>query len=166
MIPKKLQAYLSKNQIESEGVAHRTVYTAYDLAKTTGVNLAHIAKTILLKVEPHYGEKKSKHLIAVLPASHQLDLKKIKSIFKLKKVSIPDERLMVKLFKIKAGALTPFSALHGHPPVLVDKVLMRAKKILTRSGSFNDSLFLKPKDFIKATAGTLHAFAKKISVKK
>lgn len=166
MIPKKLQTYLNKTAVTAEAVAHRTVYTAYDLAKTTGVNLGHIAKTILVKVEPPYGEAKTKHIIAVLPASHQLDLKKLKDILKAKKLGIADERLMSKLFKIKAGAITPFSAMHGNAPVFIDRTLLKAKKIMARSGSFTDSLFFKPKDFIGVSGGLLASFAKKIIGKK
>ena len=166
MVPKTLQKHLIKIGVNADAVAHKTVYTAYDLAKTTGVNLAHIAKTILIKVEPHYGENKFKHIIAVLPCSHQLDLKKFKAALKAKKISIADERLMSKLFKIKAGALTPFSAMHGNVPVFIDKALLKAKKIMTRSGSFTDSVFLKPKDFLEATAGSISSFAKKVIGKK
>lgn len=166
MLPKKLQTYLSKTATAAEAVAHRTVYTAYDLAQTTGVRIEHIAKTILLKVEPPHGETKAKHIIAVLPASHQLDLKKLKDVLGAKKISIADERLMSKLFKIKAGAITPFSAMHSYTPVLIDKTLLKAKKIMARSGSFTDSLFFKPKDFLKVSGGTLASFAKKFIGKK
>lgn len=162
MIPKKLQTYLNKTAIAAEAVAHRTVYTAYDLAQTTGIKLEHIAKTILVKVEPPHGETKTKHIIAVLPASHQLDLKKLKVILKAKKLSIADERVMSKLFKIKAGAITPFAAMHGNTPVFVDQALLKAKRIMARSGSFTDSLFIKPKDFIKVSGGVLTSFAKKV----
>ncbi|OGL87151.1 hypothetical protein A3I40_02970 [Candidatus Uhrbacteria bacterium RIFCSPLOWO2_02_FULL_48_12] len=166
MIPKKLQTYLNKTAVAAEAVVHRTVYTAYDLAQTTGIKLEQIAKTILVKVEPPYGEKKDKHIIAVLPASHQLDLKKLQGILKAKKLSIADERVMSKLFKIKAGAITPFSARHSSTPVFIDKTLLKAKKIMARSGSFTDSLFLKPKDFIKVSGGSLASFAKKVIGKK
>src|SRR3989338_3348834 len=166
MIPKTLQKHLARLGVNADAVLHKTVYTAYDLAQTTGIKLEHIAKTILLKVEPPYGETKTRHIIAVLPASHQLDLKKLKEILKAKKISIADERLMSKLFEIKAGAITPFSAMHGNVPVFIDKALLKAKKIMTRSGSFTDSVFLKPKDFLEATAGSISSFAKKVIGKK
>lgn len=166
MIPKKLQTYLNKTATAAEAVTHRTVYTAYDLAQTTGIKLEHIAKTILVKIEPPYGGTGAKHIIAVLPASHQLDLKKLKEILRAKKISIADERVMSKLFKIKAGAITPFSAMHGNAPVFIDRALFKAKKIMARSGSFTDSLFVRPKDFIRVSGGSLASFAKKVIGKK
>src|SRR3989338_11207400 len=140
MIPKSLQQYFKKHVVAAEAVAHKTVYTAYDLAQTTGIELARIAKAILVKVEPHYGEKKSKYVIAVLPASHQMDFAKLKKILKVKKVSIPKEAVMARLYKVKAGAMTAFGPLHKASPVIIDKPLMKSKKFIARSGSFTESL--------------------------
>ena len=161
MIPKSLQQYFKKHGVAAEAVAHKTVYTAYDLAQTTGIELARIAKAILVKVEPHYGEKKSKYVIVVLPASHQLDFAKLKKILKVKKVSIPKEGVMAKLFRLRAGALTAFGPLHKSTPVVVDRALVKSKKILARSGSFTDSLLLGAKDFLKVSGGVLAGFATK-----
>lgn len=161
MIPKQIQKYLDKVEVEAEAIAHRTVFTAYDLAQTTGIKLEGIAKTILVKVEPFYGENKSKYVIAVLPASHQLDFAKLKKILKVKKVSIPKEGVMTKLYKVKAGALTAFGPVHRNTPVVIDKALMKSKKIVARSGSFTESLLMKGKDLLKATEGELAVFASK-----
>lgn len=162
MIPKQVQKYLEKIEIEADAVAHKTVFTAYDLAQTTKIKMEGIAKTLLIKVEPYYSEKKSKYIIAVLPASHQLDFAKLKKALKVKKVSIPKEDVMTKLYKVKAGALTAFGPVHKNTPVIIDKALMKSKKILARSGSFSESLLIKGKDFVKASEGTLAQFATKV----
>ncbi|KKU38811.1 MAG: hypothetical protein UX54_C0030G0007 [Parcubacteria group bacterium GW2011_GWA2_46_39] len=97
----------------------------------------------------------------VLPASHQVDFKALKKILKAKKIDIDRENVMVKLFKVKAGAL---SAIHGRLnkiPVYVDKSLTKAKKIVAQAGSFEESLHLTAKDFIKAVEGQLASFSKK-----
>lgn len=165
MVPKKLQTYLAKLGVAAEAVAHKTVYTAYDLAATTGVKLEAIAKTVLVKVEPPYGETQSRHVIVTLPASHRLDLTALKRVLRVKKVMIPDERVMAKLFRMKAGALTPFGELHKRTPVILDRAILKARKVLARSGSFTDSVFLKPKDFLRATKGSLASFTKKVTGK-
>jgi prolyl-tRNA editing enzyme YbaK/EbsC (Cys-tRNA(Pro) deacylase) len=166
MIPKKLQAYLAKIGVPAEGVVHRKVFTAYDLAKTTGAKLETIAKTILVKVEPPYGEGKSKHVILALPASHRLNLASLKKALRAKKVSIANEKMMTKLFSLKAGALTPFGAIHKRTPVIVDKALLKVKRVMARSGSFTDSIFLKPKDFLVASSGIIAQFSKKLTGKR
>src|SRR3989338_8144285 len=162
MIPKPLQKYFDKIGILPEAITHKKVFTAYDLAQTTKTKLESIAKAILVKVEPHYGEKKSKYVIAVLPASHQMDFAKLKKILKVKKVSIPKEAVMARLYKVKAGAMTAFGPLHKATPVIIDKTLMKSKKFIARSGSFTESLIMKGKDFLKATEGQLAVFAKKV----
>src|SRR3989338_7669070 len=146
MIPKPLQKYFDKIGILPEAITHKKVFTAYDLAQTTKTKLESIAKTILVKVEPHFGEKKSKFVIAVLPASHQMDFAKLKKALGVKKVSIPKETVMAALYKVKAGALTAFGPIHKETPVVIDKALMKSKIIVVRSGSFTESLLMKGKD--------------------
>lgn len=162
MIPKSIQKYFEKIGISPDAIVHKKVFTAYDLAQTTKMKLEGIAKTILVKVEPHYGEAKSKFVIAVLPASHQMDFAKLKKFLKVKKVSIPKEGVMAKLYKVKVGAMTAFGPIHKQTPVIIDKALMKSKKIIARSGSFTESLLMKGKDFLKATQGELAVFAKKV----
>lgn len=161
MIPKNVQKHLDKLEVKADAVAHKVVYTAYDLAQTTGLKLEGIAKNLLIKVEPYYGDAKHKFLIVVVPASHQLDFKKLAKTLKVKKVSIPSETIMKNLYKIKPGAMTAFGAIHKNTPVIVDKQLLKAKRILTRSGSFTESLFMSTKDFVKASQAELHNFAVK-----
>lgn len=161
MIPKSVQKHLDKLEVKAEAVAHKVVYTAYDLAQTTGLKVEGIAKNLLVKVEPYYGAAKSKYVIVVVPASHQLDFKKLAKALKVKKVSIPSETIMKNLYKIKPGAMTAFGAIHKNTPVIVDKQMLKAKKILTRSGSFTESLFLSAKDFVKAAQAEVHTFAVK-----
>ena len=164
MIPKKLQKYLEKIEVRPDAIVHRTVYTAYDLAKTTKVKLDSIAKTMLIKVEPVI-EKKHKYVIAVLPASHGVDFKKLAKVLKVKKVSLAAENVMSKLYKIKPGALTAFGPHHKGTLVIIDKALLKSKKIIARSGSFTDSLIMSAKDFSKASAGAVGSFAKKLKLK-
>ena len=101
-------------------------------------------------------------MIAVLPASHQLDFAKLKKVMGVKKVSIPKETVMTAVYKVKAGALTAFGPIHKETPVVIDKALMKSKIIVVRSGSFTESLLMKGKDFLKATKGELAVFAKRV----
>lgn len=161
MISKSLQRYLDKLEVNADAVTHKTVYTAYDLAQTTKVRLEAIAKTLLLKVEPYYGARKSKYVIAVLPASHRLDLAKLKRVLQVRRVFIPQERVMARLFRVPPGALTPFGPFHRQTPVVIDRALLKSKKVLVRSGRFTESLLLAAKDLVRAAEGTLAVFAKK-----
>lgn len=166
MVPKSLQRYIDKLGVKVEAVEHKRVYTTFDLAQTTGRKLESIAKSLLVKVTPHYGKDKSKYVIAVLPASHQLDFKALKRYLKVRGVALPKEGVMTKLFKMRPGALTAFGPLHRRTPVVLDRSLLKAKRILARSGSFTDSIALSGRDFIRATAGEVATFARRIRRRK
>lgn len=154
MIPAKIKNFLIKNKIKHEILKHKTVYTAYDLANTLKKKLNEVAKTLVIRVDKG-------HVLVVLPASHQVDFKVLKKILKAKKIDIDRENVMVKLFKVKPGAI---SAIHGKInkiPVYVDKSLTKVKKIVAQAGSFEESLHLTAKEFIKAVEGQLASFSKK-----
>jgi prolyl-tRNA editing enzyme YbaK/EbsC (Cys-tRNA(Pro) deacylase) len=156
-----LQRYFTTLGLKAEAVAHKRVYTAFDLAQTTGVKLEGIAKSLLVTVTPHYGEQKSKYVIAVLPASHHLDLNALKRYLKVRRVALPKEGVMAKFFRVRAGALTAFGPLHRRTPVVLDRALLKAKRVLARSGSFTDSVFLSARDLLRATAGEVATVARR-----
>lgn len=152
-IPKKLLNYLDKAKIGYKIIRHKTVYTAYDTSQTLRAKIGEIAKTLVIKADKNY-------LLAVLPASHKLDLGKLKKIAKAKKVEIAKEGMMKKIFKIKPGAITPFGQIYK-VPVYVDKSLLRVKKIIAGAGTFEESVVMTVKNFLKATEGVTGIFGKK-----
>ena len=68
--PQKLAKYLEKANIKHKVLEHKTVYTAYDAAATMGKKLSEIAKCLLILADKNY-------FLAILPADHNLDLKKM-----------------------------------------------------------------------------------------
>lgn len=152
-IPKKLQSYLSKAKIDFEPVAHKTVYTTFDLAATLKEKLDKIAKTLLVKTD-------KKYVLVVLPGTYRLNMAKLKKILKAKKAMIADEKMIVKYLKGKPGALHPFAKMHKIE-LVVDDALSKAGKILVRAGSYTDSLRLKVKDLHKLEQAIVGKIGKK-----
>ena len=140
-ISKKLLSHLDKNKIKYEVLAHKTVFTAYDLAQTLKKKLQEIAKTLLVKVDKQY-------YLVVLPAHYKLDLVKVKKFLKAKKVAIAKEGDMKSKFNVKPGAITPFGSIHK-VEVIMDKTLSKMRDAIFNAGSFTESLRLKVKDFLK-----------------
>jgi len=136
-IPKKIKTYLDKQNIDYEEIAHKTVYTAYDAALT----LKEIAKNLIVKADNTYA-------LVIVPADKRLDLNKIKKALKAKKISIPDEKVIVRVLKIKPGAVSSFGKLHKLE-ILVDKAMTGTKKAIFSTGSLSDSVLIKVKDFIQ-----------------
>jgi len=151
-IPAKTKQYLDKKMVKYEAIAHKTVYTAYDAAQTLRRELKEIAKSLLIATDKAY-------IIAVVPANMRLDLGKLKAILKVKKISIPKEQVMVKIFKVKPGSMTAFGGLHKID-VVADKSLLKAKDIILAAGSFTDSVRMKVKDFIALEQAKLASFTK------
>jgi len=152
-IPKMTKNYLDKKMAKYEEVAHKTVYTAYDLAQTLKKELNQIAKSLLITTDKAY-------VLAVVPAHMKIDLAKLKKSLKVKKVSIPDEKMMVKVFKVKPGAMTAFGGLHKIE-VLADKSLLKTKDVILSAGSFTDSIRMKVKDYLNLEKAKLVDFAQK-----
>jgi Ala-tRNA(Pro) deacylase len=140
-IPSKVKTYLDKHGVDYEEVVHKTVYTAFDAAQTLKKELKEIAKNLLVQVDKTY-------VLVVVPADKKIDLKKVKKAFRAKKISIPNEKLMIKVLKIKPGAVSSFGKLHQLETV-IDKAMLKTKKAVFSTGSFTDSVFMKVKDFVQ-----------------
>lgn len=153
-IPAKIYNFLKKNKIKHEVVKHKTVFTAYDLAQTLKKKMPEVLKTLVIKADKGY-------VTVVLPASHQVDFKSLKKLLKVKNVEIANEKIMVKLFKVKPGAISAFHASMKKFPVYIDKSVTKARKVVAQAGSFEESLHLMAKDLVKAVDGQLVSFAKK-----
>ena len=139
-LPNKIVSYLKKNQAKYDELVHKTVYTAYDAAQTLKKELKDVAKNLLVKADGTYA-------LIVVPADKRLDLKKIKKALGAKKVSIPNESLMVKVLKIKPGVLSSFGKLHK-VETWIDKAMLKTKQVVLSTGSATNSVLMKVKDFV------------------
>ncbi|MDD5071630.1 MAG: YbaK/EbsC family protein [Patescibacteria group bacterium] len=162
-LPAKLEEYLKKAGVKHNILEHRTVYTAVDAAATMKKKMGEIAKSLLVQADKDY-------FLVLLPADYNLDFKKLGKCLgaqtgkKIKAVKIPGEKMMAKALKIKAGTLSAFGQLHKLP-VIADKALMKAKKAVFSSGSFNHSVEMAVKDFVKLENAVLGSFGIKRKVK-
>lgn len=159
-LPQKFFTYLEKNKAKYETVKHRVVYTAYDLAETLHLPHGSIVKNLLIKTE------KGLHL-ALLSAAHQLDIKKLLNVLKAKKLSILKEKDMIQALKLGKRPLPSFGGLYKIP-VILEKALLKNKKLVLSGGSFTDSLILPVKDFLILEQPIVGVFgiAKKMPKKK
>lgn len=140
-ISPKVLKMLKDYKVKYELVPHKTVFTAYDLAQTLKMKPKQIVKTLVLKMDKNYA-------LVLLPGDLKLDIQKLKKLAKVKKIEIISEKIMEKVFKVKPGAITPFGCLYK-VPVYLENQLARVPECLFQSGSFNESIKMKVKDFIK-----------------
>lgn len=157
-ISKKLQSLLEQSKTDFEAIEHKVVYTGFDLAQTTKAALGEVLKTVLVKGEQGY-------TLAVLPASRMLDFKKLAKALNSKKLDIAKEAVMKKDFSVEPGSMTPFGVLY-QLPVLLDKSALKAKTVVARAGSFQDSVRLKVRDLVALASAQMADFTSAMKMKK
>ena len=163
-LPAKLIKYLDEAGIDHEVLEHKTVYTALDAAATMKKKMNEIAKALYVKADRDY-------YVVILPADYNLDFPKLAKCLSAqadkpyKVVKIPGEKIMLNALKIKQGAVSAFGNMHKLP-VAVDKGLTKVKKAAFGSGSFNHSIEMAVKDFIKFQEAIVGNFGKKKKVAK
>ncbi|MBU0620018.1 YbaK/EbsC family protein [Patescibacteria group bacterium] len=161
-LPSKLVKYLEKAGVKHEILEHKTVYTAIDVANTMKKKMNEIVKSLLIKADKDY-------YLVLLPADQNLNFEKLKKVIskvtdkQIKTIKIPGEKIMQNALKIKAGALSAFGNLHKIS-VVAEKKLEKIKKAIFSSGSFNHSVEMAMKDFIKLENAILGNFGIKKKV--
>ena len=141
-IPKRLIKFIDSAKIRYEIIQHRTVYTAFDKAKTLKVPEKIIGKTLVVKMDRVFA-------IVLIPANKNLDKEKLKKVVNaklkkegkklVKKIGLATESWMKKNLKgVKIGAIPPFGCL-WKLPTFVDKNLMKNPKIIVSAGDYNYS---------------------------
>ncbi len=156
-ISKPLLSYLQKSKINFEPVTHKTVFTAFDLARTLRVDFREVAKTLVVKGDNNY-------FIVVLSAGQMLDFGKLKKLLKVKKIEIAREKVMETVFKIPMGTITPFGGFYK-TLVCLEKGLLKMKKIVVGGGSYNDAIKIKPLDLVKLEKPITGTFGVKAKIK-
>jgi len=141
-IPKKLINFLDKSKVKYEILKHKTVFTAFDKAKTLRVKENIIGKTLVVKMDKNYA-------LVLVPANKNLDKDKLRKTAKAKSIDFVKEAWIKKNIKgAKIGAVPPFGSL-WKLPTFVDKSLLLQPKIIVNSGDHKFSLKLLSSVFKK-----------------
>ncbi len=84
-IAAKLKKYLDSNKVKYKALKHKLAYTAQEIAAAQEVPGKQVIKSVLVKA----GDK---FVLAVLPAIHLIDAKKLKTVLKCKSIKIATEK--------------------------------------------------------------------------
>jgi len=153
-IPKQLIDCLNDNKVRYEILHHPEAVTAQRIAQAEHVKGRHHAKVVIVKS----GEQ---HLMTVLPADHQIDLKKVGKATG-KAASLAKEQDFKSLFPdCSIGAMPPFGHLYGLP-TFVDKRLAQEDYILFEAGTHTDAIKLSYRDYEKIVKPRVEELAVKI----
>src|SRR6516225_1596695 len=119
----RLDELLVSRHIIFQRLPHRRTYTANRMAQVLHVKGREVAKTVLVRTG--HG-----HALAVLPATHHIDLEQLGEDLGEERVELASEEEMDRLFPdCERGAVPPFGSLYQLPTV-VDETLSKDEQIV------------------------------------
>ena len=152
MPTRKLTEFLDSNQVKYVTITHSTAYTAQEIAALTHVRGKELAKTVMVKLD-------GKIAMAVLPASHRVDLGLLKTAAGAQSVELAGETEFKSMFPdCEVGAMPPFGNLYG-VAAFVDKDLAEQEQIAFNAGSHSELIRLSYQDFEKLAQPVVARFS-------
>jgi Ala-tRNA(Pro) deacylase len=147
----RLKAVLEEGKIHYTLLTHSPTFTAQEDAAALHVPGQELAKTVVLN-----GAKGI--YVAVLPATHRIDLKKMKEVAG-ESVRLASEGEVGKLFPdCELGAMPPFGELYGIP-VFVDASLAADEEIVFNAGTHQEAIRMAYADFERLVRPKVSSFA-------
>ena len=147
-----LREYLDKHNVKYIVMSHSPAYTAQGIAALTHTPGKELAKTVIVKAD-------DKLVMAVLPASFQVDLELLNRATEAKTVQLASEEEFKDRFpECETGAMPPFGNLYGLD-VLVEESLTKDKEISFNACSHRELIRLAWEDFQKLVKPRVIKFA-------
>ncbi len=148
----KLKEFLDGNKVKYVTIRHSTAFTAQETAASAHIPGKELAKTVVLRID-------GRMVIAVLPASHKLDIPLLRKAVGAHDVEIAHEADFRDLFPgCDTGAMPPFGNLFGME-VLVDGLLAENEEIAFNACSHSELVKLKYADYIKLVKPRVASFS-------
>ncbi len=137
-----VQEFLTQRKIPFEILPHRETYDAQRMAQAVHVSGHHVAKTVLLRVG-----QPSEYVVAVLPASHNIDFVRARQAFDNNDVELATEtEISEHCPDCEIGALPPFGSQFDMKTV-VDESLCADEEIVFEGHSHSEAIRMKYADF-------------------
>ncbi len=155
-VSQRIRDFLDSQHIDYECVPHTQAYAAQEVAETLHVPGRRFAKPIVLDAD-------GRLVMAVVPATHRLDLRELKEKLGAKELALAPEGELVKFCPdCELGAFPPFGRLYGMD-VWVDKTLSESEEITFNAGSHTEAIRMKSADFLRLAAPHLARFAEPVA---
>ncbi len=136
--------------------AKKVKYTAFE---TPAEKLGALETAQYLNLPPHQvfktivvtRAKAGKHILAVIPGPHHLDLKALASALGEKKVNLPTEREAEQLTGLQAGGISPLALINKGFQVIIDSAAQDFAEIHISGGQRGLNIRLPVKDLAALT---------------
>ena len=148
----RLQELLNRERVRYETLPHPDAGTSHAVAVASHVAARSMAKVVVLR-NPDHG-----YFMAVLPASHTLDLARFRKVTGVKVLELATERELETLFPdCEIGAMPPFGRLYG-VPVYLDECFRREGKLVFQGGNHHEAVSMDYRDFVRLAAPRVAEF--------
>jgi Ala-tRNA(Pro) deacylase len=153
MAVQKLREFLDGNQVKYVTISHSVAYTAQEIAASAHIRGKELAKTVMVMLDGELA-------MAVLPASYQLDLEKLKEVAGAASVRLATEAEFKDRFPgCETGAMPPFGNLYGMK-VFADETLSEDEEIAFNAGTHSELVRLAWADYARLVQPTVAKLAK------
>ena len=148
-----LQDYLDEMGVAYRLSTHGTAYTSQDLAAREHVPGQQVIKPVVVMID-------GKPYLCALPASHRIDLQKLREQLNAKEVALADEDHLQSMFPdCEAGAEPPIGKLYGLP-TLMDLSLIRDEQVTFQAGNHTTAITMSLRDFRRAAEPEIANFGR------
>ena len=138
----KLQQYLDANRVHYQCISHFPTYTALATAHSAHVAEQELAKIVMVRVDGQI-------MMALIPASHKLDLDKVKTYVDAEKVELAEEYEFEELFPdCQPGAMPAIGNLYGIQ-VLAADALLDDEEIAFNAGTHDELVRMPFPEFVR-----------------
>jgi Ala-tRNA(Pro) deacylase len=138
-IAARLQEYLESHAIEYEVIEHASADSVVRAAAAAKVPADRVAKPVLLGDDDSY-------LLAVIPATHRLDVDRLNQMFRRSLEPLPPDEIEATFYDCEGGAIPPIGQPYG-VDVLVDTTLVHQPDIYFEPGDHKHLIHLRGEDF-------------------
>ena len=150
-----IEQYLIRNDIPYDVMTHAPTKFSMDTARVTRVPAGRLAKGVVVRDERGY-------LIAVLPATHRLQLGRLRMQL-AREVKLATEAELRSLFgDCVEGAIPPVGPVYGLD-VIVDDILNEQPEIFFEGGDHQELIHMAGADFRRLLPDALHGSFSQVS---
>ena len=148
----KLKRFLDEKRVKYVSIKHSLAYTAQEIAASAHIHGKELAKTVIVRLD-------GKTAMAVLPASHRIDMELLRVAAKAKSAELASEQEFRDLFPgCSLGAMPPFGNLYGMD-VFADTALAADEEIAFNAGSHTELIRMDYKSFAELVKPVLAKIA-------
>ncbi len=138
--------------LDAKNIPYRTLeipnqkLSALEVADILGVAPESVFKTIVAE-----REKKGKAILAMVPATGEVDPKKLAKAMGEKKVAVTTLERAEKLTGLRAGGISPLALTHKSFDTYLDESALELEEMIISGGQWGLQIAISPQDMIELT---------------